>query len=84
MTFICQSNFSNMIDETIQNSPSPVSSTMWSVLFVLIKQCLGSGSAKICGPTDPDPRGKISTKTAKKTFLLSKSKSELLKKKERL
>ena len=26
----------------------------------------GSGSAKICGSTDPDPRGKISTKTAKK------------------
>ena len=32
-------------------------------------QCLGSGSAKICGSTDPDPRGKISTqKLAKKNF----------------
>ena len=26
----------------------------------------GSGSAKICGSTDPDPRGKISTKICKK------------------
>jgi len=25
-----------------------------------------SGSAKICGSTDPDPRGKISTKNCKK------------------
>jgi len=40
----------------------------------------GSGSAKICGSTDPDPRGKISTKNCKKTFLLLKPKSELLKK----
>ena len=40
----------------------------------------GSGSAKICGSTDPDPRDNISTKTAKKTFLLLKPKSELLKK----
>ena len=36
----------------------------------------GSGYAKICGSTDSDP------KTAKKTFLLLKPKSELLKKKD--
>ena len=36
----------------------------------------GSGSAKICGSTDPDPRDKISTK---KNFI-PKPKSELLKK----
>ena len=61
------------------------------------KQCLGCGSvgsarfwlpgsrsAKICGSTDPDPRGKKSTKNCKKkTYLLLKPKSELLKK-ERL
>jgi len=48
------------------------------------KQCLGSGSvgsarfwfpgsgfAKICGSTDPDTRGKISTKTAKTNFFYS-------------
>ena len=29
---------------------------------------LGSGSAIICGSTNPDPRGKISTKNCKKTF----------------
>ena len=40
---------------------------------------LGSGSEKLCGSIDPDPRGKISTKNAKKN-LLSKLKSELLKK----
>ena len=39
----------------------------------------GSGSAKICGSTDPDPRDQL--KTAKKTFLLLKPKSELLKEK---
>ena len=39
-----------------------------------------SGSAKICGSTDPDKRGKISTKNCKKKILLSKPKSELLKK----
>ena len=34
----------------------------------------GFGSAKICGFTDPDPRGKISTKNCqKKTFLLRKN-----------
>ena len=59
------------------------------------KQCLGSGSesvgsarfwlpgsgyAKIFGSTDPDPRGKISTKNCKKKILISKPKSELLKK----
>ena len=46
----------------------------------------GSGYAKICGSTDPDPdpRGKISIKNCKKKpFLLLKPKSELLKK-ERL
>ena len=31
---------------------------------------------------DPDPRGKISNKNCKKTFLLLKPKSELLKKRE--
>ena len=31
----------------------------------------GSGSAKICGSTDPDPRGKISTKNCKKKFTLT-------------
>jgi len=41
----------------------------------------GSGSAKICGSTDPDP--KYQPKTAKKTFLLLKPKSKLLRK-ERL
>jgi len=49
-----------------------------------ILQCLGSGSvrsAKICGSTDPDSRGKISTKNCKKkTFLLLKPKSKVLKK----
>ena len=40
-------------------------------------------SAKICGSTDPDLRGKISTKNCKKIFLLLKPKSEHLKK-ERL
>ena len=34
---------------------------------------------KICGSTDPDPRGKISTKICKKSFLLPNTKSELLK-----
>jgi len=39
---------------------------------------------KICRSTDPDSRGKISTKNCKKkTFLLQEPKSELLKK-ERL
>jgi len=39
----------------------------------------GSGSAKICGSTDPDLRRKISTKNCKKkTFLILKPKSELL------
>ena len=42
----------------------------------------GSGSAKICGSTNPDQGGKISTKNCKKTFLLLKPKSELLKKME--
>ena len=42
----------------------------------------GSGSAKIRGSTDPDPKGKISTKNCKKIFLLLKLKSELLKKRE--
>ena len=43
----------------------------------------GSGSAKICGSTDPDPMGKISTKNCinKKNFI-SKPKSELLKKRD--
>ena len=42
----------------------------------------GSGFAKICGSTDPDPMGKISTKNCKKkTFLLLKPKSELMKQK---
>jgi len=41
----------------------------------------GSGSAKICGSTNPDPRGKKSTKICKKkTFLLLNPKYELLKK----
>ena len=41
----------------------------------------GSGSAKICGSTDPDPRGKIiNQKLREKKILLSKPKSELLKK----
>ena len=31
----------------------------------------GSGSAKICGSKDPDPRGKISTKNCKKKILLN-------------
>ena len=33
-------------------------------------QCLGSGSGstKICGSTDPNPRGKISNKNCKKNF----------------
>jgi len=31
----------------------------------------GSGSAKICGSTDPDPRGKISTKNCKKKLFYS-------------
>jgi len=33
----------------------------------------GSGFAKICGSTDPDPRGKISTKKYKKNFLILKT-----------
>jgi len=54
------------------------------------KQCLGSGfwlpgsrsgSSKICGSMDPDPRGKISTKNCKKKLHL-KPKSELLKKRD--
>ena len=40
----------------------------------------GSGSRKICGSTNLDLRGKISTKNWKKIILLSKPKSELLKK----
>ena len=49
--------------------------------YETIKQCLGSGSvgfarfwppgsgsAKICGSTDPDPIGKISTKNCKKKY----------------
>ena len=40
----------------------------------------GSESAKICGSTDPDPRGKISTKNCKKKFVLLKPESKLLKK----
>ena len=43
----------------------------------------GPGSEKICGYTEPDPRGKISTKNCKKNFFSPKLKSELLKK-ERL
>ena len=45
-----------------------------------LNQCLGSGSARlwlprsgsaqICGSTDPDPRGKIWTKSCKKKFTL--------------
>ena len=38
-------------------------------------------SAKICGSTDPDPRGN-QPKTAEKNLLLSKPKSELFKKRE--
>ena len=42
-----------------------------------IKQCLGSESAKMCGPTDLDPMGKISIKNCKKKILLlTKPKSE--------
>ena len=41
----------------------------------------GSGSAKLCGSTYTDPRGKISIKNGKKKYFLPKS--ELLKK-ERL
>ena len=33
----------------------------------------GYGSAKICGSTDPDPRGKISTKNCKKNFFTLKT-----------
>ena len=44
----------------------------------------GSGSAKICGSTDPDPRCKYQPKTAKKKHFNSKLKSELLKKKKEL
>ena len=33
----------------------------------------GSGSAKICGSTDPDPRGKISIKNYKKKLFYSKT-----------
>ena len=33
----------------------------------------GSGSAKICGFTDPDPRCKISTKNSKKNFFTPKT-----------
>jgi len=33
----------------------------------------GSGSAKICGSTDPDLRGKISTKNCKKNLFYSKT-----------
>ena len=40
------------------------------------------GSAKICGSTDPEPRGKISTKNYKKKLLVLKPKSEVLKKRE--
>jgi len=51
------------------------------------KQCIGSGSvgsarfwlprsesgsAKICGSTDPDPKGKISTKNCKNNFFTPK------------
>jgi len=35
---------------------------------------------QICGSTDPDPRGKISTIYCKRNLLLSEPKSELLKK----
>ena len=38
----------------------------------------GSGSAKICGSTDLDPKGNLSTKNCRKKFTL-KPKSELLK-----
>ena len=36
-----------------------------------IRKILASGSAKICGSTDPDSRGKISIKNCKKKILLS-------------
>jgi len=42
----------------------------------------GSGSTKICGSTDPDPRGKKSTKNCKKKTLILNPKSELLKERE--
>jgi len=55
-------------------------------IFRYFKQCLGSGSvgsarfwlpgsgfgsAKICGFTDPDPRGKMLTKNCKKKLFYS-------------
>ena len=74
-----------------QNSRQRTLSGLWTnslkgLLIYYYKQCLGSGSArfwlpgsgsaKICGSTDPDPRGKIikyQPKTAKKTFLIQNS-----------
>ena len=52
-----------------------------------VEQCLGSvgsarfwlpgsGSAKTCGSTNPDPRGKISTKNCKKKLITLKPKFE--------
>ena len=63
---------------------------MLRIWIHLIRKILASwiriritGSAKICGSTDPDSRGKISPKNLqKKTFLLLKPKAELLKKKD--
>ena len=42
----------------------------------------GSGSAKICGSSDPDPRGKISTKKLKKIFFYSETPIRNFKKRE--
>ena len=54
--------------------------------FLCFSQCLGSGSvgsarfwlpgsgfAKICGSTDPNPRSNISTKNTKKNLFYSKT-----------
>ena len=42
----------------------------------------GSGSAKICGSTDPDPRGKISTINCKNNFFTPKTQLWTFEKKE--
>ena len=59
------------------------SGSVGSARFWLPGSGSGSGSAKICGSTDPNPKGKKQQKTAKKNlFLLQNHKSELLKNKK--
>ena len=65
----------------ISSSSYATEQCLGSIFVGSARFCLpGSGSTKICGSTDPDPRAKISTKKCEKKNLLLKFKSELLKK----